>query len=471
MIRLLPSLGPAFALLAFSLACFGGLEPSPGMRVETVFESDNIHAFTHDEHGTPWFIATQDGRFIIRAAPSPGAARNAPTFDRIGSRRSSLLVHSNTLRFSDANAIRSFRLDRQAEEPRLELPPHLFPSDAEIEALAWSPLGDIVFSYRSSRADETGLGRVGPDNSRWDVIAKGLTGQPGFTPAGFPVIADTTSSHVFRVALGLDYQRGLENYRKSDLALRLAEPAGLALTPTDNSWLIYNPAAATLQEFDEKEGRLDNPRRIARLSPSTVVSAMQSGPDGAIWLLLNSDVTPRGSVVRLFKSPPARLADLTLLSSEALVAGFTHFNAWQLGAALRILDQRAELRDARGLHPQTPLHSAFQNTNNSAIARVHTLLSLHRLALLDEVLVESAAEDPQPLVRAWAALLLGELKPAYSRILLAALEGLQSGLPRRKVPPTDRSLQVLRDLARSDRPEIAQLSREILGRWAEPLPK
>jgi hypothetical protein len=241
--------------------------------------------------------------------------------------------------------------------------------------------------------------------------------------------------------------------------------------PTDNSWLIYNPAAATLQEFDEKEGRLDNPRRIARLSPSTVVSAMQSGPDGAIWLLLNSDVTPRGSVVRLFKSPPARLADLTLLSSEALVAGFTHFNAWQLGAALRILDQRAELRDARGLHPQTPLHSAFQNTNNSAIARVHTLLSLHRLALLDEVLVESAAEDPQPLVRAWAALLLGELKPAYSRILLAALEGLQSGLPRRKVPPTDRSLQVLRDLARSDRPEIAQLSREILGRWAEPLPK
>jgi hypothetical protein len=68
-------------------------------------------------------------------------------------------------------------------------------------------------------------------------------------------------------------------------------------------------------------------------------------------------------------------------------------------------------------------------------------------------------------------IVLGELKPAYSRILLAALEGLQSGLPRRKVPPTDRSLQVLRDLARSDRPEIAQLSREILGRWAEPLPK
>lgn len=68
-------------------------------------------------------------------------------------------------------------------------------------------------------------------------------------------------------------------------------------------------------------------------------------------------------------------------------------------------------------------------------------------------------------------LVLGEFKPAYSRLMLAALEGLQSGLHRRNVRPTERNLQVLRNLAKSDHPGIASLSSQILAQWAEPLPK
>jgi hypothetical protein len=56
----------------------------------------------------------------------------------------------------------------------------------------------------------------------------------------------------------------------------------------------------------------------------------------------------------------------------------------------------------------TPLHHAFHEKTNSPIARVYAVLSLHRLALLDETFLANVADEDEPVVRAWAVLLFGE---------------------------------------------------------------
>jgi hypothetical protein len=53
-------------------------------------------------------------------------------------------------------------------------------------------------------------------------------------------------------------------------------------------------------------------------------------------------------------------------------------------------------------------------------------------------------------------------------MILAALRGLKSGTPNRKVMPTERSLQVLADFTKSNHPEIASLSEEMRREWQTP---
>jgi hypothetical protein len=96
------------------------------------------------------------------------------------------------------------------------------------------------------------------------------------------------------------------------------------------------------------------------------------------------------------------------LETGEVIAEFKNPNSWQRDTALRVLDAREDLRAARGLHPGTPLHALFGDRSASPLARVYSVLALHRLELLDETLLENAADDPHPLVRTWAALLFGE---------------------------------------------------------------
>jgi len=262
---------------------------------------------------------------------------------------------------------------------------------------------------------------------------------------GFAIASDIVSSSVFRLAPGLDYERGLETYKKSDLALRV-DKASLKPTfatiysgsiwPTTNrgTWLIFDASTSTLQQFQEEDGGLKHLRTIAQFDGNSQVEQIQVGPDGAAWMLTgastNSGRARPSSIVRLESNErvgqSSSVKDLSKQDTAYLVAELKSLNSWNRDAALRTLDQREDLRAARGLHPGTPLHDAFRDKSNSPIARVYAALSLHRLNLLDENLLEDAADDAEPLVRTWAALLFGERNyptgPAFQRLIKLAKE-------------------------------------------------
>jgi hypothetical protein len=602
------------------------MEAAAGFKLEKVFSYKGAQAFTWDDHGQIWLLSGSQNRLIVSTLPQAHAGKIQPvrSFQRMGNTPSAILVSGDIVFVSDGPAIRSFPANGAKTDATVHVPPaSLFPAHLEISSLAWSPLGYIYFLYHSPIDQEGGIGRVNLRGPHWDVVAKGSFSNLAFDWNGFVIAADSDSHSLFRVAAGLDYHRGLETYQKSDLALKTDKP-GLkpafatidsvsASTPENHGmWLVFDSANSTLEQFKEERG-LNHSRTVVRLKPPSTLRDMQAGPDGATWMLVapfNGAEGDRDSAIFRLKSvEPASqfpaFEDMTRLDNEKLVAGLANPNPWQRDAALRILDNREDLRSARGLHPGTPLHKAFGEKTNSPIARVYALLSLHRLGLLDETLLENAADDNELLVRAWAGLLFGErnyptgvafdkliklaketnlvarsaaaiaarqfvsgslaidtpprampirevftggilstlwfstengsspefdllfwnavrpitafdpahpmgffngdndsklvlaywvvglitrqiaetedslkqeeamikvseLNPQNTRMILAALRGLKNGTPNRKVAPTERTLQVLADFAKSDNSEIASLAGELHREWQTP---
>jgi hypothetical protein len=144
---------------------------------------------------------------------------------------------------------------------------------------------------------------------------------------------------------------------------------------------------------------------------------LQIGPDGGVWVLLSRSVegtTARNAIGTLHRlqpgdwTAPPPFPEIPSLETKDVVALLGHENAWQRETALRVLDDREELRQARGLHPRTPLGALYGDANACAVTRVHALLALHRVELLDEVTLEAASGESDPALRTWAALLCGE---------------------------------------------------------------
>jgi hypothetical protein len=406
------------------------IEASAGFKVERVVSYKGAQAFTWDNHGQVWVLSDSQNRLIVSTMPNfeTGEIQPLRSFQKLGNGRSTLLVSGNIVFVSDGAAIRVFPVNGSKSDGTLYVPPaSLFPAYLEISSLAWSPLGYIYFLYHSPVSQLNGIGRVNLQGTQWDVAVKGTFTNLAFDLNGFAITADATSKNLFRVAPGLDYDRGLETYKKADLALKVdkrgLEPSFATIYsgsawPSVNrgTWLVFDRADSTLEQFKEEEGGLKHWRTVARLDTHSTLRDIQVGPDGAAWILvepsnkLNS--ARHSAIFRLETIEPGNQArafqDISLHSTENLVAEFANLNSWQRDAALRILDNREELRTTRGLHPGTPLHKAFGEKTNSSIARVYAILSLHRLGLLDETLLENAADDDDPLVRAWAVLLLGE---------------------------------------------------------------
>ncbi|MFO1500229.1 MAG: HEAT repeat domain-containing protein [Verrucomicrobiota bacterium] len=422
------------------LGCLPGLRAAvdatqvePGFALKRVLDYGDLHAFTWDERGRLWIASGSDHRLILSSATATdGTVHPAGSVARKGNDRTSLLVNAGQAFVSDGAVIRVFRLSpgpRLEEESTLVLPDHLFPEHSRVTSLHWAPLGDIWFSYRSAITSERGVGRVHPDTGRWDIVSIGLFGDFTFDPAGLPVAADAQTAAVFRLAMGMDYEGGLANYTKRDLALPsdrpAAQPAALAIYsgsawPQTNrdTWLIYDSKAAVLQQFREEGGRLSYRRDLAHFPPATTISDLQVGPDGDVWMIGNRPLpTPvddpgRSSLLRLANSEGSRaqppVADFSGLKTTEAIDALKTPNSWQREAALRILERRDDLRHARGLHPGTALHDLFANQAAGPLPRLYSLFALHRVHLLDENLLESASEDPEPIVRIWAALLFGE---------------------------------------------------------------
>ena len=161
--------------------------------------------------------------------------------------------------------------------------------------------------------------------------------------------------------------------------------------------------------------------------------SIQTGPDGAVWVMdwydrypcyQNANADPagvdreRGRIWRVVwtgddaakpvPSRPSRDMDLSKLSSDDLAKRLAHPNVWQRRMAQRVLTGRGITAfGPRELHAKTPLHDLLKN-GSTLDSRLAALWTLHSGGLLDEGWLETAAEDKEPAVRAWAARLVGE---------------------------------------------------------------
>jgi len=101
----------------------------------------------------------------------------------------------------------------------------------------------------------------------------------------------------------------------------------------------------------------------------------------------------------------------------------------------------------------------FNGDNDAALEIAYWIVRL---------ITRQIAESEDPFKQQDAMLMVGELKPSNSRMILAALQGLKNGSTGRKATPTQRSLQVLAGFAKNNDDQIAGIAREILAEWTRP---
>jgi hypothetical protein len=414
----------------FSLA--SEIELPAGTRIDRFLDYPQLHAFTWDDHGTLFVLSGKENRLTISKVREPGQVEPVGSFARRGNQRSGLLVHAGRAFVSDADGIRKFQIASGmylTEEAALVATPELFPRYTQIKSLYWSPLGHIWFNYQASRSEEIGIGRVHVRHGTWDLVAKGVAGDLAFDVNGFPIASDELSDQLFRLGLGFDYQRGLENFTKKDVALHTGQPGlkprALASWPqgTDSSLVVVDRETSTLKQFKADDERMTYVRDLARWQNATTIADLQVGPEGALWILAESK-NSLATLFRLALPQAAETVDVASLPTKQVVALLKSTNSWQRDTALRVLEGRDELRHARGLHPNTPMHELYNDRELPTLPRLLSVLALHRVEVLDETMLENVVDEKDPVMRAWGALLFGERNypsgPAFQMVVKAA---------------------------------------------------
>lgn len=381
----------------------------PDFGIEAIPRTKGIRAFGWEESGDMWTsMRTRSGIRIARngdQGPSINVQTKVPA---------SFLIFASTVYVPDKGSIRKFNVkgNRITELKSLEPPRGIFPQNLTIHSIQRGPLGHLYFSFSPGG----GIGRYDPRKDEWDATNKGLEGGIfAFDAAGQIIAADSDTGFLFRPKAGLDYERGLINYSKKDLALSVEgkslQPGAIAVYAGDQwqienelSWIVYDKGAGSLRQYRESTGGLQHWRDLAKWKSGTVVSHLQNGPDGTLWFIADE------VLFRLrAKGGEARERELLpRLPTDKLANVLGHSNSWHRAAALALLEQRSDLINVRGLHPHTPFPALFNNKSNSPITRIHALWALHRLHLLEEVPVEEGAKDESEIYRLWCGTLLGE---------------------------------------------------------------
>lgn len=407
-------------LLALPSSIAQSVQPSADFSVETVLAYPGLQSFTWDEHGDLWLLTGAGHRLTISSSSRSNPAQITPlrTVQRLGHSQAGILVNANSIFLADGPVIRTLSILSNQNSDQSHVPPAtLFPAHLEITSLHWAPLGFIYFLYHSPISGDSGIGRVIPQGTRWDVVARGRFNSLSFDSDAL-LIASEPSAGLFRIAPGLNYDGGLETHSKSGLALKTdrsnLKPALAVsyLTSPWTTWFVFDDSTSSIEQFREENNQVKHGRTAATLAPGSKLRSFQIGPDGQLWLLVASADDKPGSILRLRAhdqpATPPSLVDFTQLPTEKLVSELGHPNAWQRDTALRILAARPELRNARGLHPRTPLHDAFREEDTSPTAKLYVLLALHRLGLLDETFLDNVTDHESQLLRTWSALLYGE---------------------------------------------------------------
>lgn len=313
-----------------------------------------------------------------------------------------------------------------------------------------------------------GVARLHPRTRRFEVYAEGTSNPWGvdFDRTGNAFVSACVIEHLFHLVPGGIYDRQAGQaphpyayetlHAINDHKHHMAAYAGIQVYqgnqfPADNSGTIL-------------QGNIhDNAVHQDRLQPngSTFVAShwrdlvrandgwfmpvsTQIGPDGAVWIMdwydrypcyQNANADPAGvdrehgriwRVVhtgtekgRPVPTRPSRDMDLARLSSEELVALLAHPNVWQRRTAQRLIAERRDLPHANTLHDETALHRLFKD-GRTLEARLAALWTLHASEGLDDTVLEAAAKDAEPALRAWSARLTGErgflLPDAFERL-------------------------------------------------------
>lgn len=305
-----------------------------------------------------------------------------------------------------------------------------------------------------------GVARLDPKTRRFEVFAEGTSNPWGvdFDAQGNAFVSACVIDHLFHLSPGGIYQRQAGQpphpYAYGELPSivdhrhHMAAYAGINVYQGDQ-WPAEWRGAALQGNIHQNALNVD---RLATSGATFKAShwndtgdflttkdgwfmpvSTQTGPDGAVWIMDWSDRYPcyqnanadpagvdreRGRIWRVVwtggeagKAVPSRPSpdmDLSKLSATELVAKLADPNVWQRRTAQRILSGRgATAFGPREVKARTPLHEQFA-ASPSRDARLASLWTLHSMGLLDEPWLDTAAADPEPAIRAWAARLTGE---------------------------------------------------------------
>ena len=152
----------------------------------------------------------------------------------------------------------------------------------------------------------------------------------------------------------------------------------------------------------------------------------QVGPDGALWVMdwydkypcyQNANADPEGvdrAHGRIWRvvytgnekgkpvpSHPEGM-DLKQLSTRELVETLQHGNVWHRRVAQRLLSEK-RASEAK------PLLASVLQEGSSLDARLAALWTLHSAGMIDDAILNGAAQNQEPAIRMWAARITGEL--------------------------------------------------------------
>lgn len=199
----------------------------------------------------------------------------------------------------------------------------------------------------------------------------------------------------------------------------------------------FNPAGSALDVTHSNGNR----EFLVTSERPFVPAGIQTGPDGAVWMIDSGDKYPwpqsgapalrkSGHIWRVVwtgdapravvPSRPSLKMNLAKLSSEEQATLVAHPNVWHRRMAQHLLTERGLTAFGQPrLHQGTPMHKIFEKETNTHV-RLAALWTLHGAGFLEEVALDTAAEDKDPDIRRWAARLTGErgylLKDSFDRL-------------------------------------------------------
>ena len=332
-----------------------------------------------------------------------------------------------------------------------------------LNGFAWGPTGHLYMTHgvftRSKVRDPNdpnddgvlmtaAVARFDPRSKRFEIFAEGTSNPWGvdFDAAGNAYVSACVIEHLFHMAPGGLYDRQAGSpphpyayellHAINDHKHHMAAYAGIQVYqgdqyPEEHRGTILQGNIhdnAVHQDALEPRGSSFTASKLRDLVRANdgwfMPVSTQVGPDGCVWIMdwydrypcyQNANADPdgvdreRGRIWRVVytgkesgkpvPSRPQREMDLAKLPLLDLAGLLQHPNVWHRRQAQRLLQEKRDPAEGERLRGVYGMCKAD---------RLPFLWTLHAAGLLDREMIQHAAEDSQPALRAWAARVIGE---------------------------------------------------------------